>query len=472
MMNFRIFSRSTTFLLLLMILLNTELAGATVQTFEGNGQYIMSEFENPNIARMRAQQQAEYDAQRKAGVYLRSFSRSINSKLTDNEISAVTNNIINISDVKIIEETVNIKGKSAKMYKVTLKAMIDTDGIYEFINLNKQEQFMLIQKNTDFDNAIKQNLEQSEKLKKQYGTYSQKQKKTIQSEFKQSENLFLATQKCMDALKLATEGKNPEAMKLLDESLKLAPNLFLVHCSYGMFFSEHLNDYSRAVDSYSKAIELQPYFAGTYSARSLANFALGNFNKAIEDCTTAIQLDTTSSDMTAYLYCIRAIMHYSLKNYELSIKDFNKAIQLKEDNNHALYSLRSKSYIELGQYENAIKDLDISIQMETIPKYLVENYLLRGSAYAELKEYDKALSDFNKVLEIDVKNFKSYALCALIYYKQEKYNQAIENCNKLIQLRPNYGSGYYLRFKCYQGLGIAMQHLEDMQKAIELGYEI
>lgn len=471
-MNFGIFLRSIIFSLILIVGLNTELASATVQTFEGNGQYIMSEFENPNIARMRAQQQAEYDAQRKAGVYIRNFSRIVNSKLTDNEIYAVTNDIINVSDVKIVEENVNIKGKSAKMYKVTLKATIDTDGIYKFNNLNEQEKLMLIQKNTDFENAIKQNLEQAEKLKQRYGTYSQKQKKTIQSEFKQSENLFLATQQCMDALKLATEGKNPEAMKLLDESLKLAPNLFLVHYSYGVFFSEHLNDYSHAVDSYSKAMELQPYFAGTYSARSLANFALGNFNQAIEDCTTAIQLDTTSSDMTSYLYGIRAIMHYSLKNYELSIKDFNKAIQLKEDNNHALYSLRSKSYVELGQYENAIKDLDISIQMETIPEYLVEDYLLRGSAYAELKDYDKALSDFKKVLEIDMKNFKSYALCAFIYYKQEKYSQAIEICNKLIQLRPNYGAGYFLRFKCYQGLGIAMQHLEDMQKAIELGYEI
>lgn len=56
----------------------------------------MSDFENHDIAKQRAQQRAEHDAQKKAGVALKTFSWSINSELTDEEVSAVTNNIFGI----------------------------------------------------------------------------------------------------------------------------------------------------------------------------------------------------------------------------------------------------------------------------------------------------------------------------------------------------------------------------------------
>ena len=51
------------------------------------------DFEDHDIARQRAQQRAEYDAQKKAGVALKTFSSTINFELTDDEVSAVTNNI-------------------------------------------------------------------------------------------------------------------------------------------------------------------------------------------------------------------------------------------------------------------------------------------------------------------------------------------------------------------------------------------
>ena len=82
-----------TFLVAIFVLSAT-IVGAAVEIFNGEGKYIMSDFENHDIAKQRAQQRAEKDAQKKAGVALKTFSRSINSELTDNEVSAVTNNII------------------------------------------------------------------------------------------------------------------------------------------------------------------------------------------------------------------------------------------------------------------------------------------------------------------------------------------------------------------------------------------
>jgi len=126
-------------LLIIVSLLFTFITSAAVEIFDGEGKYIMSDFENHDIAKQRAQQRAEKDAQKKAGVALKTFSRSINSELTDNEVSAVTNNIIKVSDIKIVPVTFEAEGEAGLMYKATLKATIDTDGIYSWFKLDDKE---------------------------------------------------------------------------------------------------------------------------------------------------------------------------------------------------------------------------------------------------------------------------------------------------------------------------------------------
>ena len=73
-------------------------AQAKVATYEGVGEDYPSQYENPNIAKMRAKQKAIQNARDKAGVALRSYSRSQNSELTDDDISAITSNSYEIID--------------------------------------------------------------------------------------------------------------------------------------------------------------------------------------------------------------------------------------------------------------------------------------------------------------------------------------------------------------------------------------
>lgn len=126
----KIFRRTLTALLIVAGLFTAAVVGAAVQIFDGAGQYIMSDDGNHEFGKKRAQQRAERDAQKKAGVALKTFSRSINSELTDEEVSAVTNNIIKVSDVKIVPVPFEAEGGASLMYRATLKATIDTDGIY------------------------------------------------------------------------------------------------------------------------------------------------------------------------------------------------------------------------------------------------------------------------------------------------------------------------------------------------------
>ena len=130
------------------IFLLAAIAGAEIKTYEGTGEYIMSDFEDADIARQRAKERAEESARDKAGVYLRSFSKSENSKLTVDEISAVTNNITElVGEVDYSEKTFQLTEQStAVMVVAKLTAKIDTDGIFAYLKRDEQERAKILER--------------------------------------------------------------------------------------------------------------------------------------------------------------------------------------------------------------------------------------------------------------------------------------------------------------------------------------
>ena len=69
-----------------MSLLTAAIVGAAVQIFDGRGECKMGDFAPINALNSTRK--------KKAGVYLKTFSHPINSKFTDDEVSAVTTKII------------------------------------------------------------------------------------------------------------------------------------------------------------------------------------------------------------------------------------------------------------------------------------------------------------------------------------------------------------------------------------------
>ena len=70
---------------------------AEIKTYTGTGEYIMSDFETPEVAKQRAKVYAERNAQEQAGVYVNSYSKmenfhyQRNFKNFERQLSACTN---------------------------------------------------------------------------------------------------------------------------------------------------------------------------------------------------------------------------------------------------------------------------------------------------------------------------------------------------------------------------------------------
>ena len=304
--------------------------------------------------RLRAKQRAETDAKKKAGVAIKFISRSINSELADNAVSAVTNNIIElVGEVHYDKKIVPLNDQQTTiLYTATLKARIDTDGIYDWFKRNSNEKVTIIQQNDNLQDAIQKNDKLAESLTEQYNrATSQAERDSIIKQMKDADREFLANQKLEEGNKFYYAKDYNEAIKLYDESLQIKPNQDKVFFYRGNAYALNGNR-SQAIEDYTKSIQINPNFADAYFVRGGWYYITFNPQHAIDDMSKYIELcpnDTAGYTSRAFFYTA------GLRDYARAIQDYTKAINLKP-NDYGLYKFRGECYQALGDEAKAQAD--------------------------------------------------------------------------------------------------------------------
>ncbi len=373
-------------------LLTATFVYAAIQVFDGTGQYIMSDFENHDIAKQRAQQRAERDAQKRAGVAIKTFSRTIDSELADDEVSAVMNDIISVFDVKIVPVPFEADGEAGLMYRATLKASIDTDGIYDWLKRDDTDKVNVIRRNAQLQDAIDKNDEQVDALKEQYTrAATQAERDQIRQQMNQADRDFLANRKVDEGNKLAYAKDYNGAIRLYNEALQLKPNFVMAYNNRGTAYN-NLSQYDRALADLDAAIELKPDFAEAYNNRGFAYNHLNQNERAIADYSTAIELKPDFADA----YNNRGFAYFSQQQCERAIQDYTTAIELNP-NNATTYINRSAAYFLLEQYDRALADLDAAIELKPDDAGV---YVGRGVCWQRLGDEAKARADFARARQL------------------------------------------------------------------------
>ena len=174
--------------------------------------------------------------------------------------------------------------------------------------------------------------------------------------------------------------------------------------------------YSEAIASFTKAIELKPDYAEAYYLRGLAYRRQGECEHAIEDFTKAIELKPDYAEA----YHLSGLVYYGQGECEHAIEDFTKAIKLKPDYAEA-YHLRGLVYYEEGEHEHAIEDFTKAIKLK--PDY-AEAYYLRGLVYYGQGEYEHAIEDFTKAIELEPDHSEAHYDRGLAYLHLKKWQEA------------------------------------------------
>ena len=132
-----------------------------------------------------------------------------------------------------------------------------------------------------------------------------------------------------------------------------------------------------------------------------------------------------------------------------------KEKQLKIISLIVIVALGSMSFIRAGVWKDSI-----SLYGDIIKKYPHSSVALNslGAEYMLRRDYDKAITYFNKAINEDANNHKSFYNRGLLHAQTRKFNEALRDFNKAIELK-QYPKAYVARANVYY-------MMKDFPKAI------
>ena len=364
---------------------------AQVQVYTGVGEYIMSDFDTPDVAKQRAKVYAERNAQEQAGVYVESTTNVLNSQVTKDEINTMTAGILKILETNY--QTLPSPDSSGIMIRATIKAEIDSDDVNKWFKRDEVERSTLVAQNKQLKKAIYEQENLILKLKQQIANIkTQKDREKIASKYAEADKEFLSNQKIEEGNKFYIKGDLDKALSSYNEAIKLNPNNYLAYSNRSVVYNDR-KQYEKSIEDCNKSIKLNSKYSLSYYNRGLDYQNLQDYEKSIQDYTKAVELD---SNLLA-AYSNRGLILYAAQYYDQALKDYNKIIEINP--NFAIaYNNRNLIYVALNDLNSALNDVNKAIELK--PDY-AEAYYNRGNVYYYLQYYQRALKDYEKALEIN-----------------------------------------------------------------------
>ena len=375
-------------------LLFASTAEAEIKTYTGTDEYVMSEFETIDIAKQRARQKAERNAQEQAGVYINSYSETRDMELVSDEIVTIACGIMSVVDVKYdVQPLADVNGF---VIRATVTANIETDDVNKWLQKGAQERSSIVAQNQELQRAVDEQSATIEKLKAQIKQLkgkldNQSERDKVTAEIAAEDKIFQDNLKLEEAQKKFIAHDFNAVIQLCTEAIELDPNSSIAYGKRGAAYGV-TNHPQQSITDCTKAIELDPTNADAYNNRGAAYGNLRNFTAAVDDFSRAIELDPKN----AMAYNNRGSTLRFLGNVQQGLQDLNKALELNPKIDIAYFN-RAFCHIATSNLPQAVADLDKAIELR--PNFAMA-YYVRGQCYQMQGRITQAQADFDKARQL------------------------------------------------------------------------
>ena len=200
--------------------------------------------------------------------------------------------------------------------------------------------------------------------------------------------------------------------------------------------------------------------ASAYASRANGLSAKRQQDKAIEAYSKAIELDP---DNVGHLNARGWIYEITGKD-DQAIADYNLAMQ-KRPNYPFPYLNRGSVYMRKGAFQSALDDFNAAIRLKPDLYYA---HAWRGRALAMTKDFDGALAEFAAAEKINPQPAQAAVYRCVAYVDMGKFDDAISSCNDALSKAPNYAYALCSRAEAYMGKGNLDAALKDLTTVLGL----
>lgn len=228
----------------------------------------------------------------------------------------------------------------------------------------------------------------------------------------------------------------------------------LIGCSY------RINDFLSCINFANQSLEIYPEDPSFYIWRGTAFKYLRDYQRALEDMNTALDLDQNS----AWGYTHRAELHVERKDYQSALDDMDAAISLNPKSVGA-YVHRALAYVRIHNYQSAHDDLNTAVMLEPDNAWV---RIHRARLYGRLNDYQRAFDDMQVAFSLDSRNAFSYVHRALLYMEVNDYQRALDDLHSAVAFDPSGAWVHVHRARLYGRLRDYQHALEDVERGIAL----
>ena len=226
------------------------------------------------------------------------------------------------------------------------------------------------------------------------------------------------------ALQDHIQGRFPEALKNINEAIKLNPKFSQLYFNRGVARIS-CGKLSEAILDFDKVINFNKQYVPAYYNRAYTKYMLKNTKEAIEDLTTAISLDSKHR----YAYYLLGKIHLQNKSLEIAFKNLEAAKKLSQKDpylakkcEYFLSEVTAK--ILLYKQNPSVTDLTHALQSSNL---LYEE--LKVEHKKLLEEHSRLLEKYNK-LKINKSKWKNKA--NRLTKEQEVNKKKLEKISKQV----------------------------------------
>ena len=212
--------------------------------------------------------------------------------------------------------------------------------------------------------------------------------------------------------------------------------------------------------------EAAPYTEPIYSAlidfgeSAIEKEEKEEYEKALEYSSRAIQKDPNRIQA----YNLRGRAYTSLERYDRALEDFAEAKNIAPDDAETYFN-RGYLYQQQGRYSDAINDYDTAISKN---RNYGEAYYRRGQSKYDLGQVEESLTDFGEAIGLKPDFFDAYYERALTLKELEEYSSALDDFDKAIELNPNDISVYCERSETL----FFLLHEDEARQGLEVALEL
>ncbi|RKY31419.1 MAG: hypothetical protein DRP74_04965 [Candidatus Omnitrophota bacterium] len=213
--------------------------------------------------------------------------------------------------------------------------------------------------------------------------------------------------------------------------------LSVMVCAYSILTYNRNSIWKDGITLWSDSIKKSPLKARPYSERGNIYLSRGDFTRALNDYNKAIEINPGFDDA----YNNRGFLYTKKGESEQAIHDFNKAIKVNPEPYLAYYN-RGNAHRVQGNYEKAIRDYSRSIDIR--PDFALA-YYNRATIYYAINNLDRAIADYTQAIKAEPNLGLAYYSRGIAYQKKGDLDQAILDYNKALKISPELASNYSKR---------------------------